>query len=314
MKIIDTHCHIQFNGFKDDYEEVIERCKEKNCTMFAVGTQKDTSAKAVEFAQKYDNVYAIVGLHPIHSISTEVDEEETHFVSREEEFDYEYYKKLAQNKKVVGIGECGIELFHIPEDRDKDEILAVQKKTFLAQIKLAQELNLPMSIHIRDAYKETTDILNEYPSLALPLLRGGEIDDRSHLAIDSEVSLPLNKGEMKRGYRGVIHCYSSNWENAQKFLDLGFYLGFTGVITFPARKTNPQPTIDLLEVVKKCPIERMLVETDSPYLAPQAYRGKRCEPWMVEEVVKKIAELKNMGIGEVMEKVEENTRKLFQLI
>src|SRR3989339_1446923 len=119
--MFDTHCHIQFNGFKDDFENVIKRCREKNCVMFAVGTQKDTSKKAVEFAQKYENIYAIVGLHPIHSSSTEVDEEEINFVSREEEFDYEYYKNLANQPKVIGIGECGIELFHIDKNKNHDE-------------------------------------------------------------------------------------------------------------------------------------------------------------------------------------------------
>src|SRR3989339_1772864 len=125
--MFDTHCHIQFKGFNDDCGEVIKRCKEKDCVMFAVGTQKDTSKKAAEFAQKYDNIYAIVGLHPIHQSSTEVDEEEISFVSREEVFDYEYYKKLAQHPKVIGIGECGLELFHLPAGANKDEILAKQK-------------------------------------------------------------------------------------------------------------------------------------------------------------------------------------------
>ncbi len=271
----DSHCHIQFNGFKDDYEEVIKRCQEKNCDMFAVGTQKDTSKKAVEFAQKYDNVYAIVGLHPIHSSSTEVDEEETNFISREEEFDYEYYKNLASQPKVVGIGECGIELFHINKDSNRNEILEKQRKGFEQQIKLAQELNLPLSIHIRDAYNEAFEIV---------------------------------KNET---VRGVIHCYTGDWPTARKFLDLGFYLGFTGVVTFPARNSNPKATSDLLEVIRKCPLDRILVETDAPYLAPQAYRGQRCEPWMVEEVVKKIAEIKGVGYNEMLDITEHNTKMLF---
>ena len=160
-----------------------------------------------------------------------------------------------------------------------------------------------MSIHIRDAYEEVLDLLND-PSLILPLLRGGQTVG---------VSLPLNKGESERGcgVRGVIHCYTGDWETAKKFLDLGFYLGFTGVITFPARKTNPKATADLLEVVQKCPLDRMLVETDAPYLAPQAYRGKKCEPWMVEEVVKKIAEMRGKSFEEMIRKTEDNTKMLF---
>jgi TatD DNase family protein len=291
--MFDTHCHIQFNGFKDDYEEVIKRCKEKDCVMFAVGTQKDTSKKAVEFAQKYENIYAIVGLHPIHSSSTEVDEEETGFTSREEEFDYEYYKNLASQPKVVGIGECGIELFHIPQDKNKEDILEKQKKGFLQQIKLAQELNLPMSIHVRDP---EPDAMHRFMASAYEevlSLIGGSIKNK------------------KSSLKGVIHCYTGNWQTAQKFLDFGFYLGFTGVITFPARKSSPKATSDLLEVVKKCPLDRMIVETDSPYLAPQAYRGQRCEPWMVEEVVKKIAEIRDLSFAEMLKIAEENTRRLF---
>lgn len=285
--MIDSHCHTQFNSFQDDYEEVIKRCAEKNCAMFVVGTQKDTSVKAVELAQKYDNIYAIVGLHPIHCNSTEIDEEETRFVSREEEFDYKYYKDLAQKKKVIGIGECGLDLYHIPEDKDKDEILLKQKKVFLQQIKLAQELNLPLSIHIRDAYEEVLNFI-----------------------ADEIITLQSRKDRIK----GVIHCYSSNWKNAKQFLDLGFYLGFTGVVTFPARKTNPQPTIDLMEVIKKCPVNKMLVETDAPYLAPQKYRGQRCEPWMVEEVIKKIAEIKELSENEVKNIIQDNTVNLFYKI
>ncbi len=276
--MFDTHCHIQFNGFKNDYEQIIKKCIEKDCTMFAVGTQKDTSKKAAEFAQKYDNIYAIVGLHPIHSSSTEVDEEEISFVSREEEFDYQYYKNLASQPKVVGIGECGIELFHLPKNKNKNEILEKQKKSFLAQIKLALELNLPMSIHVRDAYQEVIEILE------------------------------------KEKINGVIHCYTGNWPTAQNFLDLGLYLGFTGVVTFPPKKTDPQPQYDLLEVIKNCPANKILVETDAPYLAPQAYRGQRCEPWMVEEVIKKIAEIKNINFKEMLEITKNNTKKLFTKI
>lgn len=273
--MIDSHCHIQFSGFNDDYEKVIKRCQEKNCAMLAVGTQKDTSKKAVEFARQYDNVYAIIGLHPIHSSSTEVDEEETSFVSREEEFDYEYYKNLASQPKVAGIGECGLELFHIAKDQNREEILVKQKRGFLQQIKLADELNLPLSIHVREAYDEVLEVVKN------------------------------------QKMRGVIHCYSSDWPTAQKFLDLGFYLGFTGVITFPAKKSNPKATIDLLEVVRKCPLDRILVETDAPYLAPQSYRGQRCEPWMVEEVVKKIAKIRELNLDELLEITIKNTKKLF---
>jgi len=277
--MIDTHCHIQFKGFEKNHEEVIKRSIEKNCTMFVVGTQQRTSQKAIDFAEKYDNTYAIVGLHPIHLSSTEVDEEETSFVSREETFDYELYKKMAQHPKVVAIGECGIELFHIPKGQTKQEVIELQKQGFIEQIKLASELDLPLSIHIRDAYPETLEILQE---------------------MKEEYSL-----------KGVIHCFAGNWLDAKQFLDLGLYLGFTGIITFPPRKTNPEVQNELLEVVEKCPIDRILVETDAPYLAPQKYRGKQCEPWMIEEVIEKISRIKLVDKEKVEEILEKNTKELF---
>jgi len=148
-------------------------------------------------------------------------------------------------------------------------------------------LDLPMVIHVREAYDEMADYLLELSPPA-----GG-------------------KNPELRTLTGVVHCYSGTWAQAQKFLDLGLYIGFTGIVTYPARKTNPKPTEDLLEVVQNCPIERILVETDSPYLAPQKYRGERCEPWMVEEVVAKIAEIKGLSVEFVREKSVENAFRLF---
>ncbi|MBU2542545.1 TatD family hydrolase [Patescibacteria group bacterium] len=295
--LIDSHCHIQFNAYKDDYDEVIKRCVEKDVVFNTVGTQKETSKKAVEFAEKYDNVYATIGLHPIHTTSTEVDEEEIAFTSREEKFDYEFYKKLASHPKVIAIGECGIELFHLPNDVNREAIIKKHSESFLQQAKLAQELDLPMSIHVRDAYDEMYNLLKS--KFLSPPYEGGVHPD-SHRGWG--------------GFSGVIHCFTGNWTQAQKFLDLGLYLGITGIITFPAKKTDPKPSLDLLEVVKNCPIDRILIETDAPYLAPQAYRSQRCEPWMVEEVAKKIAEIKGLTFEEVKKITVENTKRLFTKI
>jgi TatD DNase family protein len=277
--IIDTHCHIQFNAYKNDSADVIKRCAEKDVVLNAVGSQKDTSRRAVGYAEKYKNIYATVGLHPVHLFKLHVDEGEVNFESREENFDYEYYKNLAQNKKVVAIGECGLDLFHLPEGLSKAEILKKQKQTFISQYNLAKELNLPLVIHVREAHEELIDLLK---------------------SLSSEI-------------RGVVHCYTSNWHYAQKYLGLGLLLGFTGIITFPPKKIDPQTQLDLLEVVEKCPPDRMLIETDAPYLAPQAYRGQRCEPWMVEEVAKKIAEVKGMSLSEVVMTTAKNAKTLFNL-
>lgn len=278
--MFDTHCHLQFNAYKDDREAVIARCAEKGMFCNVVGTQKDTSAAAVALAESHDFIYATIGLHPIHTTSTEVDEEEIIFKSREENFDEAYYAKLSESKKVIAVGECGLELFHLPPGADKNEILAKQKKVFIEQINFARAHDLALVIHIRDAYEETAEVLSQADKTSL---------------------------------RGVVHCYTGNWQNAAKFLDLGLYLGFTGVITFPPKKTSPQAQFDLIEVVKNCPLDKILIETDAPYLAPQAYRGQRCEPWMVEEVAKKIAELRGLTTEEVLKITDTNARQLFRI-
>jgi len=306
--MFDSHCHLQFNAYNSDREAVIKRCLEKGVACNIVGTQKDTSKAAVEMAEKYDNFYATIGLHPIHTTSTEVDEEEIVFQSREENFDEAYYGELAKSKKVVAVGECGVELFHLPPDADRTDILRRQKESFLQQYNFARKHDLAMVIHVRDAYDEMIEILSVIARS--PDVKSGQ---RSNLTNNGIASLP-SEARNDKIIRGVMHCYSGNWAQAQKFLEKGLYLGFTGVITFPPRKTNPQPTLDLLEVVKNCPLDKMLIETDSPYLAPQAYRGKRCEPWMVSEVAAKIAEIKGLGKEEVVKATDENTKKLFRLV
>lgn len=289
--MIDTHCHIQFQGYKDDRDEVILRCIKKRLIINTIGTQKETSKKAVEMAEKYDNVYATIGLHPVHLFATEIDEEESKFLSHEEDFDEEYYSELAKSKKVVGVGECGLDFFHLPKDIDFQTILEKQKKVFEEQFRFAQKHDLALVIHTRD------------PELGKDLPKAYD-----------EVAELLSKLIKEFGsVRGVVHCYSGNWQQAQKFLDLGLSLGFTGVITFPPRKKNPQSTLDLLEVVKNCPLDRMVVETDAPYLAPQLYRGKKCEPWMVEEVVKEIAKIKMRSVEEVEKITDGNAKKLFKI-
>ena len=291
--LIDSHCHVQFSAYKNDAEEVIKRCQEKNVVLNVVGSQRDTSERAIEYANKYDNIYATVGLHPVHLCSTEVDEEEIKFKTREETFDYEFYKKLVSDPKVIGIGECGLELFHLPENLDKTEVLKKQKDAFVQQYNLAQEFGLPLVIHVRDAHEEMVELLQKLVS-----------------ATPHPEPSPARRGKMT----GVVHCYSANWQYAQQYLNFGLYLGFTGIITFPPKKTNPKQQLDLLEVVKKCPLDKILIETDAPYLAPQAYRGERCEPWMVEEVAKKIAEVRGLNFEDVCKITVENTKRLFSKI
>lgn len=278
--MIDTHAHIQFDAYKTDREEVIKRCAEKNLILNLVGTQKDTSRRAVEMAEQYNNMYASIGTHPIHLHSTHVDEEESSFLSREEDFDEAYYTDLVKSPKVIGIGECGLDLFHVPKDKSVEEVLQKQTEVFLQHVEFAHKHDLPLVIHCRDAHDQMIELLQ---SLNRPIV-------------------------------GTVHCYTSNWEHAQKYLNLGLFLGFTGVVTFPPKKLDPGPQIGLLEVIEKMPIDRIVVETDSPYLAAQAYRGQRAEPWMVEEVVAKIALIRQISSAEMSKILLQNTLRLFPRI
>lgn len=286
---LDTHCHLQFKGYDTDREAVIKRIVEKGVVLNIVGTQKDTSKLAVQLAEKYDNFFASIGTHPVHLFPTHINEEESTFLSREEDFDEEYYSELVKSPKVIGVGETGLDLFHLPKDKSKEEVLKKQKEVFLAHVNFAYKHNLPLVIHCRDSEKSPD----------------GSLAASAHKEM-IEILQSLN-----RQIRGTVHCFTGNWEQAQKYLALGLYLGFTGVVTFPPKKTDPKPQNDLTEVLEKCPLDRIVVETDSPYLAPQVCRGQRCEPWMVEEVVKKLAEIKGIEYKEAQENVFQNALNLF---
>lgn len=276
--LIDTHCHIQFKAFYDDVESVIVRCKEKGMILNLVGTQAETSKRAVEWAEKYEWMYASVGLHPIQEYKTKVEEEADVFVTKGEQFDYEYYKSLAMHPKVIAIGETGLDRFHIPKNIDPEVVMNKQKETFLEHARLAREVEKPLVIHIREAYEDMLECLPEL-----------------------------------RENTGVIHCYAGNWQYAEQYLDAGFYLGFTGIITYPPKKTDPAPQEWLTKVVQHVPLDRIVVETDSPYLAPHIIRGKRNEPIYVEEVVRQIATLRGLDPHALEEQIEHNTKTLFNL-
>ncbi len=305
--LIDTHCHIQFKAYKDDREEVLQRCAEKNLILNAVGTQLTTSKLAIKLAEQYDWVYASVGLHPIQEYVTKVEEESTSFLSRGEQFDYEAYKELTLHKKVIAIGETGLDRFHMPEGIDPELVIGKQREVFLQHAKLAAEVGKPLVVHVRDAHEDMIKIL--------PLLggvRGGSSQQDSLTSNNEPLPNPPLKGE-GTFVPGVVHCFTGNWEQAQEYIKHGFYLGFTGVITYPPKKTNPGPQEWLNEVVEKIPLDRVVVETDAPYLAPQKYRGGRSEPWMVEEVVRRFAEVRELSFEEMTNITIKNSKKLFSL-
>jgi len=278
LKYIDIHSHLNFKAFDEDREAVIKRALDNNTWMINVGTQVDTSKKAVEIAHQYkEGVYAIIGLHPIHTDISYHDEEELgeagkEFTSRGEVFDKNIYLELLKDPKVVAIGECGLDYFHTEAGS-----IEKQKKAFIEQIELANEINKPLVLHIRnnpkdkkiDAYVDVLEILKKYSKV-----------------------------------KGNVHFFAGSIENAKDFLNYGFTLSFTGVITF---------THDYDEIIKNTPLNMIMSETDSPYVAPVPYRGKRNEPSYVKEVVKKIALIKNLTEEKVAETIMANAKRVFRI-
>jgi len=262
MKYIDTHAHLNISAFAEDRDAVASACAEAGISVINVGTKESTSRTAVELAEKHDNCYAIIGLHPIQTTpeyhsNEEIGEGSAPFQSQGEEFNTAFYRELAQDKKVVGIGECGFDFYRCDADT-----YAVQEAQFIAQIELANELNLPLMIHTRDAAGNQAS--------ANP--NGRSAYDDVYDVLKQYCKVPFN-----------IHFYAGTYDQAKKFFDLGGTISFTGVITFAA---------DYEEVVKAVPLDRIHAETDCPYVAPKPYRGQRCDPTMVVEVYKKIAALR----------------------
>lgn len=292
--IIDSHCHLQFKSFDENRDEVIARCIEKGMIMNTIGTQMDTSKKAVALAEQYTEVYATVGLHPIQSKKVAVTEEETMFVAKGEDFDTAYYEELINSSnKVIALGETGLDAFHVPGDVPIEQVFDDQWALFTKHVELANKYDLPVVIHTRDGKKQ---------------------EDGSTVSAHAELIKRLLSLDVRPSAGAVVHCFTGNWQDAQKYLDLGFYLGFTGVVTFPPKKLDPEPQIALQEVIEKIPLNRILVETDAPFLAPQAYRGIQSEPWMTEEVITYIAEVRGLAYDELREITVQNTRALFSTI
>jgi len=281
LKRIDAHSHINFNAYKDDAEEVIRRAVEDGTGMLAVGSQSTTSERATEYAAKHDGIWAVVGLHPTHLYDHFVDEQEIQYKSRNETFDMDLYRSLAKRPKTVGIGECGLDYYRLPDGADHDAIKRKQHETFRMQLDLAHELDLPVMIHCRDAHGDVSTILEEYRDRGRPL-------------------------------RGDVHCFTGTWAEAERYLALGFYISFTGIVTFPP-KASDKGKETLADVARRVPLEKMLIETDAPYLAPVPHRGKRNEPSYVKHVGAFIAHLKGLETSEVEARTLDNTKELFRL-
>jgi len=286
--LIDTHGHVSFNAFKQDADKVLERTLKEGTWVIMPGTQFSTSKRAVEIAEQYqEGVYAAIGLHPIHLAenrrvdvqevqSENVKEEEwMTFGTREEEFSYEKYKELGQSKKVVAIGECGLDYYYEPKSKEKRQAERLKQKSALAQqIKLAYELDLPTIFHCRKAHEDLLEFLKPHQ---------GKI-------------------------RGVIHCYTGDLKQAEQFYNLGFSFGFNGLILkdVPALP-NPK------EIIGALPLERIVLETDSPYLVPSEVKAERNEPLFIQYIAEEIARIKDISPEEVAFVTTKNAKSLFSI-
>ncbi len=274
IKYIDIHGHLNFVAYDDDRDEVIKRAADAGVAMFTVGTQYDTSCLAVDLANKYENTYAIIGLHPIHTSKSHHDEQELgegnrEFTSRGEIVDLEKYKTLAINPKTVAIGESGLDFYHWDHDSKEKQIIA-----FESMIDLANSVDKPLMLHIRNgsgvsAYLEAYKILK----------------NRSKVT-------------------GNLHFFAGNIEEAKPYLDMGYSFSFTGVITF----ANSYD-----EIIKYLPLDRIMTETDCPYVTPVPNRGKRNEPINVIDVVNKIASIKGLDTEQVRLQVLKNAERIFKV-
>ena len=271
--IVDTHSHLSFKAYDADREEVIKRNLENGVSCIDVGTKYETSKRAIELAEKNENIFAAIGMHPIHIktdlLKLKMDEEEGAFEPLGEEFDKEKYLELAKSPKVVAIGEIGLDYYYKPKTKTRlEEFKKLQKEVFIQQLDLAEELNLPVIIHCRMAFGDLYEILKT------------------------------------KNIKGVIHCFTGNLEQAKQFMGLGFYIGINGIIF----------KLDLDEVIKNAPLEKLLVETDCPYLTPPAEeKDKRNEPIFVKHVIQKIADLKGITFDQVAETTTQNAKKLFNI-
>lgn len=245
--LIDTHCHLG----REDYDNLDEVILNMNGIMIASGCEDKTNKEVLSLVEKYDNVYGTLGIHPenINSITDE---------------SFELIEKNLNNKKIVAIGEIGLDYHYTKENID------YQKEIFIRQLELAKKYNKPIIVHSRDAIKDTYDILKEY------------------------------------NLKGSIHCFSSSFEMAKEFIKIGYKIGVGGTLTF-------KNSSKIQEIVKKLDLKDLLLETDSPYLTPEPYRGQKNEPAKIFDIAKYIADLKNITIADLSKITNTNIKRIFDI-
>ena len=253
MRLIDTHAHLDFKDYTEDREEVFKRAKKAGVEKIVnIGADLEGSRRAVELAEKYDFIYAAVGIHP-HEADT-VNEQSLAEI-----------KSLARSEKVKAIGECGLDFYYDNSPRE------VQKEAFKKELELAEELKLPAVIHSREAAEQTFEILDNSADFSANL---------------------------------IFHCYAYGPKEIEEVIKRDYYAAFGGLITFNNAK-------GIRQALKKMPLDRILLETDAPYLTPEPHRGKRNESAYLEHIVKKAAEIKEISVEKMAEITTENAERLY---
>lgn len=254
MELFDSHAHYNDERFEEDLTDIIKNNYNKGITQTTcVGYNLKSSKQAIEIANNYEYIYATCGISP--NDLTDKTFEELYEI-----------EDLAKNKKIVAIGEIGLDYYWNKDNKEK------QKEVFIKQIEIANKLDLPIVIHTRDAAMDTLDILKNI--------------------------MPCNK-------KGIFHCCPLNVELIKEAVKLGYYISFSGVVTFK----NAKPEL----AIKEVPLNRLLIETDSPYLTPEPYRGKRNDPSKVEFIARKIAEILNIDLEEIGKITRENANTIFNI-
>ncbi len=254
--IVDSHCHLDFKDFQDDLDLVIKKAYNSNVKhMLSISVNLEDFNNVYKVANSYDNIYCTTGIHP-----NNVPEKKNNEL---------LFEKLSLNlnkKKVIGVGETGLDFYRNEENRIN------QIEYFNTHLEVSGLFNYPTIVHTRNAEKDTINC--------------------------------IEKAVKKHSTKGLIHCFTSTMELAKKVLDEGFYISFSGIITF--KKVD-----DLIDVVKYVPLDRILVETDAPFLAPMPFRGKRNEPSFVTHTLKKIAEIKKKKVEDMAQITTNNFFNLF---
>lgn len=255
LRLIDTHAHLDFKDYDNDRDEVLKRAKEIGVDkIINIGADLESSRRSVKLAEKYDNIYAVVGIHP-HEADMVNDEALAEI------------KKLAIKKKVKAVGETGLDFYYDNSPREK------QKEVFKSHLILAKELKLPAVIHSRAAGEETLEVIDQAADFAGNL---------------------------------IFHCYAYGPELIEKIIERDYYAAFGGLITFNSAG-------EIRKALEKMPLNRILLETDSPYLTPSPNRGKRNEPSYLQYILKKAAEIKRIAPEELAEITSENAERIYNI-